>query len=452
MTKRISSIKRFAQGVILWVLFLNVVAVQASTEQNSPVSLLTPETQWSEATRKIINLPTEQQASAIAEKPLSRELTVALIERRSPELQAAKARWQATLQQSSQLDALMDTLGVYGQYLSTPTGMGQSKAMISRQFPYPGVMTLQNRIIQEQVQVSTWQYEIMRRDLWIKAKKRYHEGQFLKERLGLLNQTLDLLENLHKTVRSFYSTGKSRLMDLLNVEIQIAQLKDDEQSVQENLAVLQVELNEMMNFPAKLQWEWMPHPALSEFDLKDQDVPEISQEYPELKIIKSQWNQMESMVILETEAITPQLSPDWALQSHTQATSMDKAALPIPTPSPVFGNRQAYLEEISYKRDAGKHEIEALTNQLTAQLHSTVRYLNQARRDLRIFQQTVLPKSREMVKSANSEYAVGKIELPGALQSQTNLLKVETEWFKSIQMLRDQILEYQKLMNITQAD
>lgn len=396
-------------------------------------------------------LPQESQEEIIRQlegNTLQPELMLALIESRNPALMAARAQLEAVRMQFSQLEALQETLDVYGQYLTRPTGMGQGKAMIEKQYPAPGTMTMQNQVVQSAVRIADLNFRTLLRDQWVKALQNYHEAQFLERKINKLASNLQILHSLHKTVSSFFSTGKARLFSLLEVEIELAKLEEEHRVQQEDLAQLRVSLNLLMDLPPNLKWYWEPHPALPFHHLNIPEITEFKQ-LLELQQQREKLRQLELMTALETDNLIPALSDNLAIQG-TRPTepaghaSMEKQGL---KPSPFFGTRSAYLEETRWKARAAQKKLAALENETQERLHSVVRLLRQTHRKLELYQQTLVPKAKEGVESVMSEYSVGRADLGQALRMQEKLLRAEIEWHAVYLQFRNQQLEHQVITN-----
>ncbi len=409
-----------------------------------------PPVPWDEVTVRLLEASDEQLLAFLDQQQLPQQRALALIWRRHPGLEAARESWKATFSQYAQLETLKDTLNVYGQYLSRPTGMGQSKAMIERQYPWPGVITLQNRIITTSVIEARLNYDIRIRDLWIDAKNTYHEAQFLHEKLRLLQEHVDLLSNLYETVSSLYINGKSSLSELLNVEIQRAQLEEEKITVERDIDVLRVKLNALMNLPPSIQWRWVDEPYDTQLKSDHQiEVPPVDEKQLELRILQARQARMEYLVALEEIVLSPSLSPDFAITATiTPIERTRKQELKLPRPSAFFGQRDEYLQEIRFKRSASLNEVAAYKNQLNARIRKVVRHINKGLRGITLYRDVIVPKAERSFEFQIYKYTVGRNQLVSVLRAQELVLKFETKLFDSYRFLRIQENELRKLLGM----
>ena len=74
---------------------------------------------WTQTVESLSQTSEEKIADSLNGRTLTPALMLALIEGRNPALKAARAQHQAVKMQYSQLEALGETLGVYGQYLES---------------------------------------------------------------------------------------------------------------------------------------------------------------------------------------------------------------------------------------------------------------------------------------------------------------------------------------------
>ncbi|MGK5095294.1 TolC family protein [Deltaproteobacteria bacterium TL4] len=404
---------------------------------------------WNEAVKKLMAATEQEILKSLEQQPLGMETALALVWKRHPHLNMMRRQWDAAIQEYSQLEGLMDTLGVYGQYLSQPTGMGNnSKETLQQQYPFPGVLSLQNKITAMDITEASVMYQIELRDLWIEVQNLYFEAQFEQERLSAIQENLQLLSNIHKTISSNYSTGKNSFSEVLSIEVQREELEEERKTVQDELETLRAKLDSMMNFPTLLSWQWKYDAAHAEPSVNQKiSVPEVNEQELTLQLKQIRFQRLEQLVALEKEVLIPGLSPALALSNPLSSNEMKTTSMAeTPPPSAFFGQGAAYLKELQLKQDAAKYEYEAEKNRLFVEIQEVVRDVNKGLREVTLYKQTILPKAKQVIQVGTAEYASGKTDLVMLLRSQETLLQLQTQFHAAHRMVLEKQLQLRKLL------
>ena len=148
----------------------------------------------------------------------------------SPKVSAAKARWQATIEQYPQVTALPDPMFMYGYYMrsvETRVGPQRHRISFSQAFPYPGTLEAAGEVVKKAVEIERVKHEQVIRDLIVGLKLSYHELAYLQRAVELTRQNHELIASILAIATTRYAEGKTTLNDVLNAQSQLAQLEYD---------------------------------------------------------------------------------------------------------------------------------------------------------------------------------------------------------------------------------
>ena len=115
---------------------------------------------------------------------------------RNPKVKAAKARWQATIEQYPQVTALPDPMLMYGYFLrsvETRVGPQRHRVSFSQAFPYPGTLDAAGEVVKKAIEIERVKHEQVIRDLIVQLKLSYHELAYLQRAVELTRQNHELV-------------------------------------------------------------------------------------------------------------------------------------------------------------------------------------------------------------------------------------------------------------------
>ncbi len=172
---------------------------------------------------------------------------------RSPKVSAAKARWQATIEQYPQVTALPDPMFMYGYYMrsvETRVGPQRHRVSFSQAFPYPGTLDAAGEVVKKAIEIERVKHEQVIRDLIVGLKLSYHELAYLQRAVELTRQNHELVASILAIATTRYAEGKTTLNDVLKAQSQLAQLEYDLVLLEELQRVEQASIKGMLSMPS----------------------------------------------------------------------------------------------------------------------------------------------------------------------------------------------------------
>ncbi len=116
------------------------------------------------------------------------ETVIALIGFRNPDIQAAHHRFNAALQEFSQvayLDQVLARYSAFSEALINGIGPMKGATSIDKQFPFPGVSALKGRIVNQRANAAFQSLEIVRRDAITTGCRAYWELSYIHQAVGI---------------------------------------------------------------------------------------------------------------------------------------------------------------------------------------------------------------------------------------------------------------------------
>ena len=172
---------------------------------------------------------------------------------RNPKVKAAKARWQATIEQYPQVTALPDPMFMYGYFLrsvETRVGPQRHRVSFSQAFPYPGTLDAAGEVVKKAIEIESVRHEQVIRDLIVELKLSYHELAYLQRAVELTRQNHELVASILAIATTRYAEGKVILNDVLKAQSQLAQLEYDLVLLEELQRVEHANINGILSVPS----------------------------------------------------------------------------------------------------------------------------------------------------------------------------------------------------------
>ena len=172
---------------------------------------------------------------------------------RNPKVKAAKARWQATIEQYPQVTALPDPMFMYGYFLrsvETRVGPQRHRVSFSQAFPYPGTLDAAGQVVKKAVKIERVKHEQVIRDLIVELKLSYHELAYLQRAVELTRQNRELIASILAIATTRYAEGKATLNDVLKAQSQLAQLEYDLILLEELQGVERANIKGILSIPS----------------------------------------------------------------------------------------------------------------------------------------------------------------------------------------------------------
>ena len=177
-----------------------------------------------------VSTPEQTDVTMLFAETLELPSLIQIAVERSPKIKAAKARWQATIEQYPQVTALPDPMFMYGYFLrsvETRVGPQRHRVSFSQSFPYPGTLDAAGEVVKKAIEIERIKHEQVIRDLIVELKLSYHELAYLQRAVELTRQNHQLVTSILTIATARYAEGKAILNDVLKAQSQLAQLAYD---------------------------------------------------------------------------------------------------------------------------------------------------------------------------------------------------------------------------------
>lgn len=197
------------------------------------------------ATRSDTAVPMAPGDDRITLQSLIEELSA-----RSPEIKAARHRWEAAKSVVPQVQTLPDPKLQFG-YQRMPMMEPLQGAMygIGQEIPFPGKLRLKGEVAQREADQIEQEYRALRLRLIARLKETYFDLHFVHEAIEIVEKNKALLIQFEKTAKSRYTVGQAAQQDVFRAQVEISRVLDRLAVLDQQKESLHAAINRLLNQP-----------------------------------------------------------------------------------------------------------------------------------------------------------------------------------------------------------
>lgn len=377
---------------------------------------------------------------------------------RNPKIRAAKARWQATIEQYPQVTALPDPMFMYGYFVrsvETRVGPQRHRVSFSQAFPYPGTLDAAGQVVKKAIEIERVKHEQVVRDLIVELKLSYHELAYLQRAVELTRQNHELIASILAIATTRYAEGKTTLNDVLKAQSQLAQLEYDLILLAELQLIEHANIKGILSAPSTTPLRAVVPVVYKPLDVPLADVEKQAlSKRQELRIAELSIEKATGGIALAELQTKPMLKLDLmsietgeALMLNTPGSGKNPFSIGIGVTIPWSG-----LKNSSKVREAQQnHEVvtankRALEDETKVALRKVYFRLENARRLVELYETTLIPQAAAAIEVADMWHQEGTKSITGFLETQSVWLNFNLARLRAIADYQQNVARLEQLV------
>ena len=377
---------------------------------------------------------------------------------RNPKVKAAKARWQATIEQYPQVTALPDPMFMYGYFLrsvETRVGPQRHRVSFSQAFPYPGTLDAAGEVVKKAVEIERVKHEQVIRDLIVELKLSYHELAYLQRAVELTRQNHQLIASILAIATTRYAEGKAILNDVLKAQSQLAQLEYDLILLAELQRVEHANINGILSVPSATPLGATVPVAYEPLDVVLADIEKQAlSKRQELRIAALTIEKATKGIALAELQTKPMLKFDLMTVETGEALMFDAPgsgknpfsigfAVTIPWSSLKNSSKVRQAQQNRESVTANKRVLEDETKVALQKIYFR---LENARRLVELYETTLIPQAGAAIEIAETWHQEGPKGIAGFLETQSVWLNFNLARLRAIADYQQNLARLEKLV------
>jgi outer membrane protein TolC len=328
----------------------------------------------------------------------------------NPGLAAIQAAAEVAAYRIDPAGALDDPMLSYGVAPLT-AGADRSlnqKADISQRIPWPGTLAARESAARHEATAASRDVDSLRLQVIARAKSAYAEWRFVDSALDIHHATQALLDELIATARTRYAAGRALKQDVLQAEVERADLDNRLLSLLRQRTAVQARINALLNRApdAPLPAAARISPQATPPTLDALQTAALAR-HPELSRLDAEISASESRVTLAEKAFYPDFQVGVGYEGLWDET--DKR--------PVFGvsinvpldrsKRRSNLDRARAEMRRTKYSLSERRAELLAALATARAEVIEAQSSIALYQDELVPLAAEYLEAAIADYQSG---------------------------------------------
>ncbi|MFO1094054.1 MAG: TolC family protein [Planctomycetaceae bacterium] len=425
-----------------------VVPSEAVSEETAPPAPEDDEVAESETASRIqmtslVDSTTESERSEVIDAPLidqdelQLDWLVAEVLRRNPNRQAAIAAWQAAAQRYPQAVALDDPLL---QTMISPSGLASDQVNgaymvgVAQKVPWSGKREL--RGTQSQWEQTATQWDARDTDLRLTeaAKLAYFEYYLTARRLEVNAESGLAVREYRDTARSKYETGQVTQQDVLQTDVELAQLARRHIELEREQHIAVARINTLLH---RLPTTALPPPPQS---------LEIDGELPPSEVlsvwaVESRPDLLAMSARIQSERASIELArkefyPDFEFMARYDAFWQEQPLRPMVGMNmnvPINQRRRhAAVNEAIFRLNKMCAEYTAEADNVRNDVQAAYERLTASRQIVELYDSTILQAAEANVAAANAEYTAGTVDFLRLVAAQREVIELREQRFEAV--------------------
>ena len=171
----------------------------------------------------------------------------------NPGLKSAFGEYEAALQKIPQAGSLPDpqlTFGYFIQPVETKLGPQRARISASQMFPWFGTLGAKKDMASEMAKSKYEQFEETKSRLFYNVKSTFYNLYFIQKSIGITQENITILNTFRSLSLIKVESGLASSVDVLRVEMKLADLKNQLALLSDNLSAMQAGFNNLLNVNA----------------------------------------------------------------------------------------------------------------------------------------------------------------------------------------------------------
>lgn len=382
------------------------------------------------------------------------------IQKKSPQVLAARHAWKAATQVPSQVSTLPDPQFQVQQFsVGSPRpfagytnsdfaylGLG-----ISQDLPYPGKLRLKGEAAQRQAAAAEQQYETTRRSAITQLKAAYFHLAFFQQTLAVLDRNGKLLEQIEKIAEAHYRVGQGSQADVLKAQLQRTELLREIAMHHQEMWTAEAQLKQILDRAPDSPDITTETPTESMLPYtSDELLARARTQNPEVEGQQEMVNRQS----LQVEMARKDFYPDFNLQymwQHTGPQFRDYYVLTFGVRVPIFRSRKQRpeLAQAVEELNRSRREYEAGVQQAYFDVRDQFLAAQTSSELLRMYREGLIPQATATLQAGLAAYQSNRMDMQSVLSSFLDVLNFDEEYWRTLAQHETALAQLEKLTGIT---
>ncbi|WP_197453827.1 TolC family protein [Caulifigura coniformis] len=371
--------------------------------------------------------------------------------RRNPTRQAAIAAWQATSQRYPQEIALDDPMF---ETIIGPRGLASDQVNgaymvgVSQKLPWTGKRALRGESALWEQTAAQWDVADVELRLTEAAKLAFYEYYLATRKLEVRHDSEQRLKAYRETALSKYETAQVTQQDVLQTDVELAQLERRRIELQREQQIAAAKINTLLHRPPETA---LP-PAPMRLDA-DRAVLSATALHQIAVRCRPDLTAMSARIQSERTAIElacKEFYPDFEVMARYDAFWQEKPLRPMVGMNVNIplnqSRRHAAVNEATFRLNKMCAEYSAAVDATRNDVQATWEKLDASRQVVALYEQSILKTAESNIESAEAGYVAGTVDFLRLVEAQRQLIDLREQYHEAVTEYRSRLAELERLV------
>ncbi len=388
-----------------------------------------------------------------------------LAHRHNPEIQAARAEWEAAKQRIPQARSLPNPMAGVAMMpadaaIETRRGSIGRKYSVEQKVPFPGKLRLAGKVAKAEARAVRERYRGVELSVFAKVTAAFSGLFYIEQSIETDEEQADLIRHFSRVAERKYSIGGRSQSDVFRAQVEQAKIINDLITLRSDRVAARARLNALLNRAVDRPFGRPGGLEDLTFDFSQQELQAAAERYcPELSAQKATVEQRKAARALATLQFFPDLAFGYEhtavnpLSSVPGADGQDARAFIVKLSVPLWiKSLLAQRSEADQRLVAARAAYRDIRNRTMAGVVDLAVAVENHLRLATLFKDTVIPLAEGTLASTQRGYEADRVNFLELLDSQRSFLKFKLEFHQHLADFATKRAELEKMIGISLED
>jgi len=359
----------------------------------------------------------------------------------NPDLAAMKSRWEQSSYNIPQVGSLNDPILSFAfsnypsdDFSSDTAPMTGNEVKLAQMFPFPGKLENRTALASEQAKWFEAAYYDSHYQVARKVKDAWYRLYYKQKAIDVVERNMKLVDDIIRLTEVRYETGAGLQQDVLKAQVKRSDLMDQLISLQQQKAVIESELNRLLNRPAGT----FIVPGNLDLPRTDVTLDEFQRAGLEKRPMNEAYRALVKRYRYQKKLADLDDYPDVTLwgswrfrDDNLPDEGTDFVSAGVSFNLPVYREkRRAAVAEADAAMRMAEYQSMGFRNSVSESIQKAYARMKETLEQSELYSEGIIPQTIQSFQSALGSYQVGKVEFVSLLDALVTTFKAEMDYYR----------------------
>jgi outer membrane protein TolC len=291
-------------------------------------------------------------------------------------------------------------------------------------FPWFGTIDARTGAASARAQSARQQFQSQKLQIIFQVKQAFYDYCYLASAVQISKENVELARHFEEIVRSRYAVSAASHPDVIRSQIEAAKFENALAGLEKSRPALIARLNSLLNRPLSSDLSWPEPPGYESPSIDSNNILAMAiRNNPQIWMLKYDID----AAALDQKLAEKKYYPDFGLgvsvDSGMGHNGSDRVMAKVSVSLPIWRNNYnaAERQAKAQKEQITQQKIQ-FANDLLARARQVIYEIENGEREIRLYSETIIPKTKEMLAASESAYQANTIDFLGLIDAQRALL------------------------------